>query len=123
MPSEFYASLANTLGSGGVYKLWFPNWSHVVYTGNPVIATNKNSVTSFSISTKSLDYVIGTFRLPNYDVEGPVLNTILSPINSLEYGATIATADSQIGAGLRRVIINLDILLLMVIVLKQDNGE
>jgi hypothetical protein len=101
MPPEFYSSLANTLGSGGVYKLWFPNYS--VYTGNPVVATNKNSVTSFSISTKSLDYVIGTFRLPNYDVEGPVLNTRLSPINSLEYGATFGTADNQIDAGLRRV--------------------
>jgi hypothetical protein len=101
MPPEFYSSLANTLGSGGVYKLWFPNYS--VYTGNPVLATNKNSVTSFSISTKSLDYVIGTFRIPNYDVEGPVLNTRLSPINSLEHGATIATADNQIDAGLRRV--------------------
>jgi hypothetical protein len=101
MPPEFYSSLANTLGSGGVYKLWFPNYS--VYTGNPVTANNKNSVTSFSISTKSLDYVIGTFRIPNYDVEGPVLNTRLSPINSLEYGATISTADNQIDAGLRRV--------------------
>ena len=101
MPPEFYQSLSNTLGNGGVYKLWFPNYS--VYTGNPVLATNKNSVTSFSISTKSLDYVIGTFRLPNYDVEGPVLNTRLSSINSLEYGATFGTADNQIDAGLRRV--------------------
>ncbi len=94
MPPEFYSSLANTLGSGGVYKLWFPNYS--VYTGHPVLATNKNSVTSFSVSTKSLDYVIGTFRLPNYDVEGPVLNTRLAPINSLEYGSTFSTADNQI---------------------------
>ena len=101
MPPEFYSSLANTLGSGGVYKLWFPNYS--VYTGNPVTANNKNSVTSFSISTKSLDYVIGTFRIPNYDVEGPVLNTRLAPINSLEYGSTFGTADNQIDAGLRRV--------------------
>ena len=96
MPPEFYQSLSNTLGSGGVYKLWFPNYS--VYTGNPVLATNKNSVTSFSISTKSLDYVIGTFRLPNDDVEGPVLNTRLSPIFSLEHGATFGTADNQIDA-------------------------
>jgi len=101
MPPEFYSSLANTLGSGGVYKLWFPNYS--VYTGNPVPANNKSSVTSFSISTKSLDYVIGTFRLPNYDVEGPVLNTRLSNIDSLEYGATFGTAESQISSGLRRV--------------------
>ena len=101
MPPEFYQSLSNTLGSGGVYKLWFPNYS--VYTGNPVLATNKNSVTSFSISTKSLDYVIGTFRIPGYDAEGPVLNTRLSPLAALEYGSTFGTADNQIDAGLRRV--------------------
>jgi hypothetical protein len=101
MPPEFYQSLSNTLGSGGVYKLWFPNYS--VYTGNPVLATNKTCTTSFSISTKSLDYVIGTFRLPNYDVGSQVLNTRLSSINTLEYGGTYGTADSQIDAGLRRV--------------------
>ncbi len=101
MPREFYDSIANTLGNGGVYKLWFPNYS--VYTGNPVLATNKNSVTSFSISTKSLDYVIGTFRIPNYDTPGEVLNTLKSPSASLEVGDTLATAESQISAGLRRV--------------------
>ena len=101
MPPEFYSSLANTLGSGGVYKLWFPNYS--VYTGNPVLATNKNSVTSFSISTKSLDYVIGTFRIPNYDQPNEVLNTLKSKPESLEVGETLATAESQISAGLRRV--------------------
>ena len=53
--------------------------------------------------TKSLDYVIGTFRIPNYDVEGPVLNMRLSRIEALEYGATHGTADNQIDAGLRRV--------------------
>jgi hypothetical protein len=101
MPREFYDSIANTLGNGGVYKLWFPNYS--VYTGNPVLATNKNSVTSFSISTKSLDYVIGTFRIPNYDTPGEVLNTLKSKPESLEVGETLATAESQISAGLRRV--------------------
>ena len=101
MPPEFYSSLANTLGSGGVYKLWFPNYS--VYTGNPVTANNKNSVTSFSISTKSLDYVIGTFRIPNYDQPNEVLNTLKSTPASLEVGETLATAESQISAGCRRV--------------------
>jgi hypothetical protein len=101
MPPEFYQSLSNTLGSGGVYKLWFPNYS--VYTGNAVLATNKSCTTSFSISTKSLDYVIGTFRIPNYDVAGPVLNTRLSPLAALEYGSTFGTAENQISAGLRRV--------------------
>jgi hypothetical protein len=49
MPREFYDAEANTLGSGGTYKLWFPNYS--VYTGNAVNALNKSSTNSFSIST------------------------------------------------------------------------
>ena len=57
MPSEFYESLANGLKNGTTFKLWFPNYS--VYTGNAVLANRKDCVTSFSISTKSLDYVIG----------------------------------------------------------------
>ena len=101
MPREFYDAEANTLENGGVYKLWFPNYS--VYTGNAVNALNKNSTNTFSISTKSLDYVIGTFRIPGYDVEGQVLNTRISTANTLEYGGTYGTADNQIDAGLRRV--------------------
>jgi hypothetical protein len=101
MPREFYDSIENSLRNGVTYKLWFPNYS--VYTGNSVLATRKNCVNTFSISTKSLDYVIGTFRIPQYDVVGPVLNTRLSEIRTLEYGATHGTADNQIDAGLRRV--------------------
>jgi len=101
MPSEFYDAEYNALKSGAIYKLWFPNYS--VYTGNSVNARNKTSVNSFSISTKSLDYVIGTFRIPKYDEPGLVLNTRLSHIDGLEYGTGYATAESQISAGLRRV--------------------
>ena len=100
MPAEFYEAEANTLGSGGVYKLWFPNYS--VYTGNAVNALNKSSTNSFSISTKSLDYIIGTFRIPNYDVPALPLNTRISSTNSLEYGATFATVENQVSSGLRR---------------------
>jgi len=101
MPSEFYDAEYNALKSGAIYKLWFPNYS--VYTGNSVNARNKTSVNSFSISTNSLDYVIGTFRIPRYDQPGPVLNTKLSHVDGLEYGTGYATAESQISAGLRRV--------------------
>ena len=100
MPSEFYEAESNVLGSGGVYKLWFPNYS--VYTANAVNALNKSSTNTFSISTKSLDYIIGTFRIPNYDTPGLPLNTRISPTNALEYGATFATVENQISSGLRR---------------------
>ncbi len=39
MPSEFYDSLANSLGSGTTFKLWFPNYS--VYTGNLFLSQEK----------------------------------------------------------------------------------
>jgi hypothetical protein len=93
MPREFYDAVANTL-ENGVYKLWFPNYS--VYTGNAVNVRSKGGTNSFSISTKSLDYVIGTFRIPNYDQENPVLKTKLSHKKTLEYGTAYATAESQI---------------------------
>ena len=101
MGPEFDIAMANVLSSGQKYKLYFPNYT--VQSGRPVPANNKATTERFSISTNSLDYVIGTFRLPNYDTIGQPLNTLLSSKNSLEEGLTIATAESQISAGLRRV--------------------
>jgi hypothetical protein len=70
-----------------------------------------NTTERFSISTQSLDYVIGSFRLPNYDTgaqilsdtPGQPLNTIISTQDSLEEGITRATAEEQVNAELRRV--------------------
>ena len=41
--------------------------------------------------------------MPNYETIGRPLNTIFSSQNSLEEGQTIATAEQQVNAGLRRV--------------------
>jgi hypothetical protein len=101
MGPEFDSVIANLLGSGHKYKLYFPNYT--VQSGRPVSSDNKATTERFSISTNSLDYVIGTFRLPNYDTVGQPLNTIISNTESLEEGQTVATAESQINAGLRRV--------------------
>ncbi len=59
------------------------------------------------MSTKSLDYVIWTFRNPGYheDTEGPVLNSIISYTDSLEVGETRATAESQVSAGCRLFVV------------------
>ena len=101
MGPEFDVIEANVLGSGNKYKLWFPNYT--VQSGRPVPANNKATTERFSISTQSLDYVIGTFRLPNYDTPGQPLNTLISTQDSLEEGLTRATAESQVSSGLRRV--------------------
>jgi len=101
MGPEFDMAEANLLQNGHKYKLYFPNYT--VQSGRPVPANNKATTERFSISTQSLDYVIGTFRLPNYDTIGQPLNTIFSSQNSLQEGLTNATAEEQIDAGLRRV--------------------
>ncbi len=77
--------------------------NYTVQSGRPVPANNKATTERFSISTQSLDYVIGTFRLPGYDTRGQPLNTIMSTQDSLEEGLTRATAEEQVNAGLRRV--------------------
>jgi hypothetical protein len=101
MPTEFYIAEANALANGAVYKLWYPNYS--VFTGNAVPAANKASTHRFSISTKSLDYVLGTFRLPDYTTPGLPLNSVISDNNnSIFIGETRATFDSQVSAGVRR---------------------
>ena len=101
MGPEFDSVAANILGSGQKYKLWFPNYT--VQSGRPVTANNKTTTERFSISTQSLDYVLGTFRLPGYETIGQPLNTVFSTQNSLEEGQGRATAEEQINAGLRRV--------------------
>jgi hypothetical protein len=82
-------------------KSYFPNYT--AQSGRPVPASNKNTTERFSISTNSLDYVIGTFRIPTYETIGQPLNALFSTQKSLEEGLTVATAESQINAGLRRV--------------------
>ncbi len=80
MGPEFDAIENNVLGNGHKYKLWFPNYTvQCVHhdSGRPVPSNNKATTERFSISTQSLDYIIGTFRLPNYDTIGQPLNTIL----------------------------------------------
>ena len=101
MGPEFDRAMVNVLGSGHKYKLWFPNYT--VQSGRPVPANNKATTERFSISTQSLDYVIGTFRLANYDTIGQPLNTIFSSQDALEEGLSRATAEEQVSAGLRRV--------------------
>jgi hypothetical protein len=60
MLPEFYQSHANVLESGEIYKIYFQNYS--VFTGSPVLSTLKNSTMRIAISSKSVDYCIGTFR-------------------------------------------------------------
>ena len=98
MPSYFYEAMANVLASGTIYKLYYPNYQ--IYTGQS--SSNKSGTTRFSISTKSLDYCIGTFQVQNRDTISTVLNSGIAGAGSGEYGSATFTAGALINAGAQR---------------------
>lgn len=99
MPEAFYQAQASLLSSGSVYKLWFPNYA--VLTGTPVIAVNKAGTHRFSISTRSLDWVMGTFKLPNFDIPTFPLNSKRNADNTQRYlGQAIFTFENQVKNGM-----------------------
>ena len=105
MPADFYASEAAKLKSGAVFKLWFSNYT--IQSCPRVRANNKQGVNRTSISTKSLDWVMGTFRLPDYDTISYPLNSLKpSPSSYGVVGSTKRTWEDQVRAGLRRLFNN-----------------
>lgn len=99
MPEAFYQAQASLLSSGSVYKLWFPNYA--VLTGTPVIAVNKAGTHRFSISTRSLDWVMGTFKLPNFDIPTTPLISKINADNTQRYlGQSIFTFENQVKNGM-----------------------
>ena len=98
MSPEFYKAQENVLSSGSVYKLWFPNYT--VLSSSSVLASNKTSTHRFSLSSRSLDWVMGTFKLYDYDVSGPPVISKLSSNSSAYYGLNDATFESQCRSGL-----------------------
>ena len=93
----FYEAQANNLKAGQVLPIYFPNYS--VFPQSGVLAKNKATVCRAAISTKSLDYVMGFFRLPLFDTPRQPLNTLIAPQDSAYYGSTNTTMDNQIAAG------------------------
>jgi hypothetical protein len=105
MPQEFYMAQASKLGSGTVFKLWFPNYSIQSCPSVPV--GNKKGVNRTSISTRSLDWVLGTFRLPNYTTLAVPLNSLPpAPASTGNVGKTQYTWEAQVRAGNRRLFNN-----------------
>jgi hypothetical protein len=105
LPSEFYMTEASRLASGAVFKLWFPNYS--VQSCPSVLAVNKKGVNRTSISCRSLDWIMGTFRLPNYtNIEAPLNSLGSSPVTLGPVGQTKYTWEAQVRAGLRRLFNN-----------------
>ena len=102
MPSYFYEAMANVLAAGTVYKLYYPNYQ--IFTGQST--TNKSGTTRFSITTKSLDYCIGTFQCASRDTISTVLNSGIAGAGSGEFGNASYTAGALINSGAQRVFNN-----------------
>lgn len=101
MPSVLYQATANALASGEIYKLYYPNYS--VFTGNPVNSASKAGTMRISISTKSLDCCIGTFRAANFndnnnDTNSVVLSQLSRPFWG-RFGEDRCTFENQVKNG------------------------
>ncbi len=65
-----YEAMSSVLASGVAYQLYYPNYS--IFTGQPV--TGKSGTTRISLSTSSLEMVIGTFQVPARDAQSLPIN-------------------------------------------------
>ena len=93
LPKAVTDAMTAVLASGSVYQYWFP--SYTSFMGQPVNG-NKTGTTRISISTSSLEMLIGTFMVQNRDTQGNFLlgdynNNYLSPQTNAEYGSSGST--------------------------------
>ena len=100
MPNTFYDAVKSVLQSGSVYKFYYPNYSCFQGIGT----TNKTGTTRFTLSTASLDMVIGTFIVPNRDTQcqpylGNVNKRYVSTESGQEFGSTSNTFNSALNSG------------------------
>ncbi len=58
--------MTSVLASSAIYQYWFP--SYTSFMGQPVNG-NKTGTTKISISTSSLEMLIGTFMVQNRDTQ------------------------------------------------------
>lgn len=96
MPSSFYGAMRDVLASGAVYKLYYDHFTP--FTGQST--ADKSGTTRFQITSKSLNYVIGTFQVPSRDTIDAPLNSIISTKSQLEFGNSMATVANQIASGM-----------------------
>jgi len=102
-PKAVTDAMTSVLASNAVYQYWFP--SYTSFSGQPVNGS-KTGTTRISISTSSLDMLIGTFMVQNRDTQTQfVLGDYKAKyanagdtINA-EYGSSVQTFRSALTAG------------------------
>ena len=94
LPKTVTDAMTAVLASNAVYKYWFP--SYTSFTGAPVTGS-KTGTTRISLSTSSLEMLIGTFMVENRDTQSPFLlgdynsTNFLTTQSSAEYGSAVIT--------------------------------
>ncbi len=97
MPSSYYDAVRSVLQSGATYKFYYPNYS--CFQG--IASSNKTGTPRFTLSTQSLDMVIGTFQVPNRDTQqqpmlGNITNKYVSIETTQEQGASSKTLNNAL---------------------------
>ena len=97
MPSSYYDAVRSVLQSGATYKFYYPNYS--CFQG--IASSNKSGTTRFTLSTQSLDMVIGTFQVPNRDTQQqPLLGNITKKYVGNEVAQEFGSLDKTLSYAL-----------------------
>jgi hypothetical protein len=101
VPKAVTDAMTSVLASGSVYQYWYPSYNS--FMGQPVTGS-KTGTTRISISTSSLDMLIGTFMVEKRDVQtnfllGDFKGTYGSDQAAAEYGNADKTFRYSLIAG------------------------
>jgi hypothetical protein len=100
--SSYYDALNRALDSGHEFQIYFKNYQ--TFTGTSTI--DKNQSMRITVSSQSLNYLIGTFQAPNRTTITQPINTLISPPQAGETGVYSSTFDNQVDSGMPRTFNN-----------------
>ena len=100
--SSYYDALNRALDSGHQFQIYFKNYQ--IFTGTSI--NDKNQSMRITVSSQSLNYLIGTFQAPNRTTITQPINTLISPPQAGENGVYSATFDNQVDSGMPRTFNN-----------------
>ena len=101
--SAYYDALNKALDSGHEFNIYFRNYQ--TFTGTTA-QSSKTQTMRISVSSQSLNYLMGTFQVPNRTTITQPINTLISPPQAGESGLYAATFENQVNSGLPRTFNN-----------------
>lgn len=89
MPDSFYDDIRKELVNNATYSIYFPHYN--TFYGQA--ATTKANSTRFSISSKSLDYLVGTFLVSNRETNQLPYSTFTAWNDATTHDNKVATGE------------------------------